>query len=370
MSTTTIQSASAALRAPGDEFEFDEAQLAAVSFLARYSGRTLEAYRHDLCGFFQWATDNGIAVLRASRAHIELFRAWMEDRGLAASTIDRRLSTVCGFYRFAHIDGRIRANPAQYVRRPQVHAPDARGLDRSELGVFLFTVEQYDRAHAALAVLLGLNGLRVSEACGTNIEDLGFERGHRTLRILGKGNKPATVPLVPEPRGRSTWPSVNATKVRSCGAVTANASTGAPPTDGFARWASAPGSVPYTRTCCEPRSSWPLSTPVSRCETSRSPLATPTPGPRRSTTAAARTSTATPLTSSSPSSPAADADPPPSGTLRMLSRAVERRTAGGALRISPLDLPRPLPGFDGGITRGRPRNRRGDLHRRGPRPAS
>jgi hypothetical protein len=31
----------------------------------------------------------------------------MEDRGLAASTIDRRLSTVCGFYRFAHIDGRI-----------------------------------------------------------------------------------------------------------------------------------------------------------------------------------------------------------------------------------------------------------------------
>jgi len=39
----------------------------------------------------------------------------MEDRGLAASTIDRRLSTVCGFYRFAHIDGRIRSNPAQYV---------------------------------------------------------------------------------------------------------------------------------------------------------------------------------------------------------------------------------------------------------------
>jgi integrase/recombinase XerD len=46
-------------------------------------------------------------------------------------------------------------------------------------------------------VLLGLNGLRVSEACTTNIEDFGIERGHRTLRIVGKGNKPATVPLVP-----------------------------------------------------------------------------------------------------------------------------------------------------------------------------
>ncbi len=51
--------------------------------------------------------------------------------------------------------------------------------------------------HAALAVLLGLNGLRVSEACSTSIEDLGFERGHRTLQILGKGNKPAGIPLVP-----------------------------------------------------------------------------------------------------------------------------------------------------------------------------
>jgi len=112
---TTIESAATTFRAPGIEFEDDEAQLAAVSFLARYRGRTLEAYRHDLRGFFQMATAHRIAVVEASRAHIELFRAWMEDRGLAASTIDRRLSTVCGFYRFAHIDGRIRSNPAQYV---------------------------------------------------------------------------------------------------------------------------------------------------------------------------------------------------------------------------------------------------------------
>jgi integrase/recombinase XerD len=75
---------------------------------------------------------------------------------------------VSGFYRFAHIDGRIASNPDQYVRRPQVHRSDARGLDRSELGVFLFTAERFDQAHAALAVLLDLNGLRVSEARATN----------------------------------------------------------------------------------------------------------------------------------------------------------------------------------------------------------
>jgi hypothetical protein len=78
------------------------------------------------------------------------------------------------------------ANPAQYVCRPQVHPSDTRGLDRSELGLFLFTAEQYDRDHGGLAVLLGHNGLRVSEACATNVEDLGLDRGHRTLRILCK----------------------------------------------------------------------------------------------------------------------------------------------------------------------------------------
>jgi integrase/recombinase XerD len=37
----------------------------------------------------------------------------------------------------------------------------------------------------------------MGEACAANVEDLGAERGHRTLRIMGKGNKPAVVPLVP-----------------------------------------------------------------------------------------------------------------------------------------------------------------------------
>ena len=78
-----------------------------------------------------------------------------------------------------------------------MHPGVGRGLDRSELGTFLFAAEGYDASHRALSVLLGLNGLRVSEACSTNIEDIGFDRGHRTLRIIGKGTKPAVIPLVP-----------------------------------------------------------------------------------------------------------------------------------------------------------------------------
>ena len=109
---TTIDTATTTLELPTDDFVVDDAQLATAAFLARYSGRTLGAYRHDLRGFFQWAADHDLPVLAATRPHIELYRSWMEERGLAESTIDRRLSTVCGFYRFAHIDGRIASNPA------------------------------------------------------------------------------------------------------------------------------------------------------------------------------------------------------------------------------------------------------------------
>ena len=182
--------------AEGDD-PVDEAELAAAAFLARYQGRTLDAYRYDLRAFFQWAADEGLDILKATRPQIELYVRAMEAHRLAATTIDRRLSTVCGYYRFAHIDGRIASNPAQYVRRPKVHPTDTRGLDRAELGRFLFAAQRIDNAHAALAVLLGLNGLRVSEACSADIENLAFERGHRTLRIVGKGNKPAVIPLVP-----------------------------------------------------------------------------------------------------------------------------------------------------------------------------
>ena len=103
MTTTTLVTAA-------EEDPFDQAQMAAVAYLARYSGRTLETYRYDVRVFFQWCADVGLAVLDATRPHIELWRVDMEQRGLAASTIDRRLSTICGLYRFAHIDGRIAAS--------------------------------------------------------------------------------------------------------------------------------------------------------------------------------------------------------------------------------------------------------------------
>jgi len=49
----------------------------------------------------------------------------------------------------------------------------------------------------ALILLLAINGLRISEALGADIDALGIERGHRTLTILRKGGKIVTIPLAP-----------------------------------------------------------------------------------------------------------------------------------------------------------------------------
>ncbi|MHB8296248.1 MAG: site-specific integrase, partial [Acidimicrobiales bacterium] len=56
--------------------------------------RTFDAYRHDLRNLFQWASDHGLPMMEATSAHLEMHRSAMEERGLAASTIDRRLSTA------------------------------------------------------------------------------------------------------------------------------------------------------------------------------------------------------------------------------------------------------------------------------------
>jgi hypothetical protein len=49
----------------------DEAELAPAAVLARYSGRTLEAYHLDLRWFFQWTAARGLDVLAVARVHIE-----------------------------------------------------------------------------------------------------------------------------------------------------------------------------------------------------------------------------------------------------------------------------------------------------------
>jgi integrase/recombinase XerD len=132
------------------------------------------------------------------RANVELYIRHLGDSGLMASSVNTSMHAVRGFFRFAHIDGLIPGDPAVYARLPKIHADESRtqGLDRLELIRFLQVAQTITVHHGALAYLLGINALRASEAAAVRIEDYHETlRGHRVLHLVGKGNKPATMPI-------------------------------------------------------------------------------------------------------------------------------------------------------------------------------
>jgi hypothetical protein len=281
-------------------------RLALVGFLADYSGPLGISYRTDLRLFTVWLAERQDRLLDVQRTHVELCGRWLEDQGRARSTVGRRLSTSAGFYRFCEQEQILARSPAAHVRRPkQDYDSRTVGLDHNELGAFLVAAGLSSNRDHALASLLALNGLRISEALGADIDDLNIERGHRTLRVVRKGGKQVTIPLAPAPPEPSIWLSANGSTARSWWAYPVSASTGMPPPGSSSASPQRPGSSSGSHcTACATASSPPPWMPASRCVTCKTPPPTPTLEPRCATTGPATASTATPPTSCPPSWPA------------------------------------------------------------------
>src|SRR3954447_25204255 len=174
---------------------------AAVSaFLGRYRGQTRVHTESDLRVFLHWCTDHDLDPLALARVDIERYVRWLQDvRRYQPSTVSRRLSVVIGFYCVCVIDAILDHSPADYVRRPTVppESPTL-GLGHLKFEALITTARLSANPNDfALVALLGLLGLRIFEACGASINDLGEEHGHRVLRVRGKGGKVVLVPLPP-----------------------------------------------------------------------------------------------------------------------------------------------------------------------------
>jgi integrase/recombinase XerD len=173
-------------------------RLALGGFLAGYTGLTRQAYELDLRQFASWCAQHHLHLFQARRPDIECFARDLESKGRARATVTRRLCTIAGFYKYAVEEELLEHSPAAHVRRPRLdYESHATGLDRNELGALLVAAGLGPPAEHALVSLLALNGLRVFEATGADIEALGIERGHRTLVITRKGGKVVTIPLAP-----------------------------------------------------------------------------------------------------------------------------------------------------------------------------
>jgi integrase/recombinase XerD len=173
---------------------------AVAAYLGRYRGQSRMHTESDLKIFLCWSADRSLDPLAAVRADIEQYVRWLQDvRWYQPSTVSRRLSVVVGFYRVCVIDQILPYSPADYVRRPLVPAESPTlGLGHLQFEALITTARLSTNINDfALIALLGLLGLRIFEACGTNVADLGEEHGHRVLKVRGKGGKVVLVPLPP-----------------------------------------------------------------------------------------------------------------------------------------------------------------------------
>jgi integrase/recombinase XerD len=299
----------------------DQLRLAVAAYLARFKGSSREHTESDLRCYLRWCAGRGLDPLAARRPDLEQYIRWMQETcRFKPSTISRRFSVAAGFYRTCVIDAVLEHSPADHVRRPNV-PPESPTLGFTHLQFEALLTAARESANDydfALVAMLGLLGLRIFEATGADIADLGEEHGHRVLRVCGKATKVVLVPLPPAV-GRAIDRAVAG---RASGPILLN-SRGTRMDRHAAtrrlRHLARHAGVRITRlhpTCSGILSSRPCWMPGSACAMSRSPPGTPIPAPPCAMTGPARTSTATPTTYSPPTwPPAPDATASPATSV-------------------------------------------------------
>jgi len=184
-----------ALAALGPGGSGPRAEQVAALFLLTYKPTTASAYAVDLKQWFAWCSLFDVDPFDAVRAHVDAWAVHLADDGRARpATLARKISAVRNFYAYAVDSGYADSSPVP-TKDKALHLPrvsrksQTLGPDREESAALLAAAgERGVRDEAVVAVLL-YQGLRVSELCGINVEDLSTQRGHRVVRLRRKGGE-------------------------------------------------------------------------------------------------------------------------------------------------------------------------------------
>jgi integrase/recombinase XerD len=165
------------------------------------SKQTLRAYQSDMRQFLSFLAEGGITELRDIRAaHVVHYRRYLkEERGLAASSIARKLSAVRSMLDYCISAGLLTVNPAKAVKSYRVSDVSPRHALSSEQVRALFAAP--DRRSIigardfAMLMMLAYLGPRRMEVSSIRCGQFFRERGHVVLRIKGKGDKTRLLPV-------------------------------------------------------------------------------------------------------------------------------------------------------------------------------
>lgn len=155
------------------------------------SPHTLRAYGRDLEEFRAFLEKRAIVTPRAITPRtLRSFLLVLDDRGLARSSVQRKLSAVRSLLRYLLRAGVIESSPATGLRQRRTprHLPAV--LSEEEVGALLEAPDSttpLGRRDLALLELMYSAGTRASETVGLDRGDLDLRRG--VARVLGKGGK-------------------------------------------------------------------------------------------------------------------------------------------------------------------------------------
>ena len=171
-----------------------------VQWGTEYSvANTRTAYERDLTDFFGWCREHDVEPLKPDRIDVNAYRDELLSRGLAPQSVDRKVSACRSFFSYLAERGMARGDsPFKHVGRLALPGDSTTPwLNHDELSKLLAVALETSPRDFILVALLGINGLRVSEALRSTVPDLGHSNGLRTLRVQRKGSKVGVVPLTP-----------------------------------------------------------------------------------------------------------------------------------------------------------------------------
>lgn len=180
-------------------------QLVAAWLLAAGSDHTRRAYRRDLEQWAGWLAGHETGLFEASRGHVDAYSEQLRRDGRVPATIARKIASVSSFYAYAVDEDAAGRNPAARARRPDID-PDHSVTESLDVGEAraLIAAADADSARSSAIGRLGLEvGLRVAENAA-QIENVGAERGHRTITGPARAAAGSGWRCRPAPPTRST----------------------------------------------------------------------------------------------------------------------------------------------------------------------